>query len=92
MRDETFADIAVALRCASSALCLDMQGTEALAAKLNSPGVDRALKELQTTVKRVDAAANLIRDLIEHEPEVRKLSKRKKPRLVYRARKIAGLL
>ena len=71
-----FAGIACALRMAASALALDVEQSEILAARLNTPGIDRALNDLRLMVERVVDAHDIFKALIKHESAVRALARR----------------
>lgn len=71
-----FADISAALRMAASALAFNIEQSEILAAKLNTPGVDRALDELRLMAARVVEAHDIFRALIKDEGYVRVLARR----------------
>jgi hypothetical protein len=80
MPAHNFADIAVALRCAAQSFAIDAEQAEMLAARFDSRGMDRAVRDTQSQAALLGEAHNLIRDLIGCEDEVRALLQRNKPR------------
>ncbi|MBR0693621.1 hypothetical protein [Bradyrhizobium lablabi] len=78
----TFADIAVAMTLASSKLQLDLAKTKIIAERigLSRMGYELIVPSLERDVALVMEGAELLKQMSEHEAEIRALLERKKRR------------
>lgn len=87
-----FAEMALALTLAADKMQLDLGQTELIASRigLSQAAVAIVVTEREADIRRVLEARELLKSLLNSEPDVRKLANRIKPRLAFTARKIAA--
>jgi len=78
-RGETFAEMAVALSLATLKLGLDLEKTKIIAERigLSKMGYELIVPQFERDVRLIEAAAQLLKDMSDIEPQVRAIIMRK---------------